>query len=319
MFLGTFNDNPPLSRLASTRLYLSILGIIFCGPLIVQLPLVELYLKEFAIRFGVLIVTLGLWEILIRFITRYILKSSSKRNARLIKISQCLLALLLSIGTFYYVGHLEQKVSEEFFLGFVALLGLRAIAQGLSNVGFDLLTFLATMFFLLGVSNFSGAITAAGWQWPFIAIGLSLQAGLHSQFFLEQMRSRIGDHFKQSQSETSAKYLKKISKDSVNESKLNILLDKLLLLSRLHSISLILAPVIIGLLQYTGYLSRSYLICLLPIVLMVRSAETAQNLEKKKISTEVELRSCLKRVELFSCYASILFIVCLTLAGFVNF
>lgn len=308
---------PVLTRLVKVRVYLSILAILFSGPLFIYLPLVELFLQEFAARFGVFLIIIAFWEVLLRFITRFII-AGPKGGHRVRRAFWWLLAFLLSMGIFYWAGHLEEKVSEEFFLGMVGLLGLRGLAQGLSIAGYFNLSFAAMMLYLFGLSTFSAALTAAIWQWPFLLIALSMQMGLHAQRHLQTIKINIISLF-QTGCEETLKNSKAEKGTAAARTEVDLSLNNIVIFSRLHAFSLILAPVLICMLQYAGLLPKSYLICLLSVALILRSAEFSRKLEKGLSIGEEEYLACFSKMQQFSCYSTIVFFICVTLAGFVEF
>lgn len=176
-------------------------------------------------------------------------------------------------------------------MGLIGLLGIRGLSQGLLIAGQRTLSFATMMLYLFGISNFSGALTAVGWQLPFLAIAFSLQAGLHAQFCIENI---------------------KIEDNLLSKNILVLLMSSCSLSYTSTCYDLFVA--VLGV-PPVGY---SDLLCLVSLSLMVRSAEFSRKLEKGQCREDKDFLTCCRKMEQFSCYSTIVFIVFLILAGFIE-
>lgn len=260
-------------------------AVVLAGPLIVRLPFVTLFLREFAERFATFVVAILLWELVVAYIRRFVVLAQPGKN-RLRRLLPWIPAFALSAGLLMTMTHLEEKVSREFFLALIVLFGVRGVAQGLKIVGYDVLGFALTMFFFFGLSNLSAALTAASWQWQFAVCAFALQGGLQAEFFLQKFEN--------------------LYRETTSEANLTRTF------ARAHELSLILGPVLVSFLVYAGFLPKNYLACLVAVVLAVRTQEIAKKLEKG----EVGAHSGLQKIVIFSCASTLVFLICFTGAAF---
>lgn len=274
--------------LGNIRFYLSLVSIIFSGPIVISMPQSVVFLREFALRFGIFLVVLVLWEILLWLISGFILRSFQKRSMP-IKIMLFAVVFIFSSATMFSLSHLEDKTTHDFLAPLLVLLGVRAVCQGFQVAGLKNWAFITLIIYFLGLSMLSAALTADYWHWQFLVIGTALLGGINAGFCLQQIELAI--------------------KDGLDRN--------LITWSKLHVVALLSAPLAIAFLQYFGFLPKGYLLCLFSLALIMRAAEIARKIEKTAIDRETP--SSYRKLKLYSCYSTLAFLFLFIAAPYSGF
>lgn len=271
-------------KLVLIRVGLLVMAAFLSGPLFLELPKSSYFWREFAPLFSTFVVLFFIWELNLAYISRFIFGISAYLKGWK-KILRYIPAIILSILSFYWLGHFEQKISEPVFFIVVALLGIRAIAQGCFMSELERPMLLLVFVFITGVSNLSAYLLTGSWYWQFIVPVFSVLCGLFSQSILSIISC-------------NQKYL----------------LNTFLL--RLNVLLLFLAPVSILLYVNFAYLDSGFLTVLFSLAPVIQTAEKSRVLEKLSLQDRL---AKISEVEKFSCYSSILFIVTLIASRFITF
>ncbi len=264
---------PGKSVLVLARVLLLVLAMFMCGPLFGELPNSSYFWQQTGPRYAAFFMLFLVWELALAYISHFIyLRRSAKKWLRLLSY---LPAFALSLLTFYWLGHFESKTEETIFFVVVALLGIRAMAEGLFLVEVIKPALFLIYVFIFCIANLSAYFITAELTWQFVLLSVSLLSGLLAQSFYSYF-FRKG------------------------------LPEKPAVLLRVHILLLLAGPMIVLALVYFGYLDGEYLAVLFSIGLAIQAAEKSRQLEKSAASA-----TTLKQVEVFSCLSSILFVLTL--------
>jgi hypothetical protein len=276
--------------LARLRILAVICASVLSGPLFIKFPYVHSFWKEFAPIYGSFIIILVLWEIEVFYITKFIFLARTDLGKSQI-VLRLFPAFLINILVFYWLGHLEAKVNESFFLILVAVLGLRAITQGLKIACFSNYAAFCASIVICALSILSLALSSGSWAWQSVFLALALVAGYGADFLINKI--------------SPLKKTELLSYNIVTAPRLYL---------RLHSFMLFAGPVIILMMVYLKQLGSSYLLVVLSLAPVLRAAEKGRSLES---SSQIEPES-LSQLTRLSVYSSLSFILALISAIFVS-